>query len=422
MKQIREPHATVKEHPWNNVKSFYSTIRKQHTQHPIELVPLSPVLQGKQVQTAVEIHSLEAKTRLWFKFPATVQNAVTDLLDPFVTACVFLAMRVGCDVIVRGPVSKSLIENLSDFQQIWTKWYPDRYTHVKILPDSIVNEATQVPQKTAMMFSGGLDSCFTAWKHTIAAKTFPRRTPDAAILVHGFDIPLDDTRGFSNTLLKARQITDSIDLELIPVQYNFRQVVGDWEESHATALASCLHLFNRRFSAGLIASSHSYDALRFPWGSNPLTDTLLSSRQMKIFNDGGECSRWQKAASIAGWEPAVQHLRVCHKGRHKDENCGVCAQCLITALCFAATRHPIPDCLNVGSIQQTIKALQLLPIKPSGLLRIQALAAFARERGNTAPWVSDFEACCSFHENRLNQGAPMGSWMLFRRKWFKAFR
>ncbi len=96
------------------------------------------------------------------------------------------------------------------------------------------------------------------------------------------------------------------------------------------------------FSTGLIASSHAYDSLRFPWGSNPLTDPLLSSDRLQIINDGGECSRWEKAEAIAEWEPALKHLRVCHKGKQRDRNCGVCPNCLFTADVFRAGAGTAP--------------------------------------------------------------------------------
>ncbi|MBI9021229.1 MAG: hypothetical protein JEZ10_08260 [Verrucomicrobia bacterium] len=170
------------------------------------------------------------------------------------------------------------------------------------------------------------------------------------------------------------------------------------------------------FSTGLIASSHAYDSLRFPWGSNPLTDPLLSSDRLQIINDGGECSRWEKAEAIAEWEPALKHLRVCHKGKQRDRNCGVCPNCLFTAVAFAAAGETHPPALNVRTVEDAIKQLCDLPLKPMGVVRIEQMIAFAEERGNNARWLADLRACVRFHKKRLKLVKPLGKLLLLRNK------
>ena len=267
-----------------------------------------------------------------------------------------------------------------------------------------------------MMFSGGLDSCYTAWKHAVSKNTFPVKTPQSALFVLGFDIPAEEASFFHSYFPRAKEITDSISVDLIPLQCNFRNIIGDWEQSHGTALASCLHLFSGLFTTGLVASSHAYDSLRFPWGSNPLTDPLLSSDRLQIINDGGECSRWEKAAAIAEWEPATSHLRVCHKGKQKDRNCGGCSTCLLTALAFAVADRESPPVLNVSTIDHAVQQLYALPLKPMGVVRIDQMIAFAEARGNNATWLAELKACRRFHKKRLKLVKPLGKLMLLNKK------
>ncbi len=82
-------------------------------------------------------------------------------------------------------------------------------------------------------------------------------------MVHGFDIPLDESDDIRD-LQNSRAIVQSVGLELIPMACNFREFGGDWEDEHGAALASCLSVFGQGFSAGLIAGSHVYDACDSP--------------------------------------------------------------------------------------------------------------------------------------------------------------
>ena len=79
---------------------------------------------------------------------------------------------------------------------------------------------------------------------------------------------------------------------------------------HGAILASFLHLLAGGYSTGLVASSHAYETLRFPWGSNPLTDPMLASRSISIVHDGCDVTRWEKADLLADWETAMRRLRV----------------------------------------------------------------------------------------------------------------
>jgi hypothetical protein len=227
------------------------------------------------------------------------------------------------------------------------------------------------------------------------------------LFVLGFDIPVEEAQFFDSYYAKAKVLTDSIGIDLIPLQFNFRKIIVDWEMSHCTGLASCLHLFSGLFSIGLIASSHAYDSLRFPWGSNPLTDPLLSSDRLRIINDGGECRRWEKAAVVAGWEEAMKHLRVCYEGKQRDRNCGACSNCLLTAIGFAAAGKTPPPALNIRTIKGAVWQLFALPLKPMGVVRINQMITFAEEHNTTAPWLTLLRICSRFHKMRLKVLPPL---------------
>jgi hypothetical protein len=352
------------------------------------------------------------RKELWFRVPLEHLPSVTDLADPFVTAMIFPAMRSATDIRVHGSVSLSLLRNLDEFQAAWNCWRPDRYHAVNVIADEEVEWGVKASDKTVAAFSGGLDSCFSAWRHTKGDCGRLKRNLKAAVMVHGFDIPLHEPDVFSRAAEKSRAIVESVGLELIPMACNFREFGDDWEDEHGAALASCLSLFGKGFSIGLIAGSHVYNTLLFPWGSNPLTDPMLSSDSFSIIYDSAGMSRIQKAKGISEWEEAMRLFRVCWQGKHKDQNCGGCLRCIATALCFGAMGIEHPACLGVPSLDEGVRKLRRLRIKPVAVTRLEEILTTAKEGNVQASWVGTLEQCIRTkrkenrrYENKVRQGA-----------------
>ena len=76
-----------------------------------------------------------------------------------------------------------------------------------------------------------------------------------------------------------------------------------WEDSCGAQLAACLHLFSADFSHALIGGSDAYDELWLPWGTNPVTDHLLSGGRMAIVHDGAAFCRTDKIAFLRTCRP-----------------------------------------------------------------------------------------------------------------------
>ncbi len=365
--------------------------------------PQAPQQADNTVKLSATIESEEGSQKeLWFRVPSEHVPSVTELADPFVTAMLFPAMRNATDLRVHGSVSRSLLRNLDEFQAAWKCWRPDRYHAINVIADEEVTEDVEALDKAVAAFSGGLDSCFTAWRHTKGDCGRLERNLKAALMVHGFDIALHEPDVFSRAAENSRAIVESVGLEFIPMACNFRECGDDWEDEHGAALASCLSLFSKGFSTGLIAGSHVYNALRFPWGSNPLTDPMLSSDAFSIIYDAAGISRLQKAKGISEWEEAMRLLRVCWQGKHKDRNCGGCLGCIATALCFAAMHVKPPACLGVPSLDEGVRRLRTLPIKPVDVTRLEEVLATAKEAKVQASWVSGLERCVR-HKRKHNR-------------------
>jgi len=327
---------------------------------------------------------------LWYRVQAEHSSLLTKSCDPFVAATIFLAMSQGNDILVHGEVSPSLLQNLQEFQAVWSCWRPKHYQQVEITADieqeySVANRL----ERAISAFSGGLDSCFTAFRHSQRKCGRSQRPLQTGLMVHGWDIPLSMPEAFDRAMQKSRLALTSLGLELIPMATNFRNFKQNWEDVHGVAVASCLMLLQGGYSMALIPGSIPYHAsdLSWGWGSNPLTDPLTSSRTFPIIHDGGAFSRPAKLMQIAEWPEALQTLRVCWEGEQKDRNCGYCEKCIQAILTFRVLGLDLPPCFENDVTDREIARV----LDSQCLTEYVPILAFAKDRSISDSWVTTLE-------------------------------
>jgi hypothetical protein len=381
----------------------------------IALWPQGPRQAGDQLELAARLEQPgRASVLTWFRVGPGHRGKVAESADPFVLAALFPAMQSGRNLRVHGRVSPSLLGNLEDFQAAWHRWRPGRYTPIAVLAEEEADRDPGADDLAIFAFSGGLDSCFSAHRHTRGEAGRATRSLRAGVMVHGFDIPLDRPDDFASAAENSRRILDSIGIELIPVACNLKPVGSllgvDWEDSHGALIAACLHLVGGNVSAGLIASTHSFDDLQLPWGSNPLTDPMLSSAGFAVRNDGGRYSRREKAAAVAEWPEAMRRLRVCWQGQLKDRNCGECPTCVHTAVCFVINGSDPPESIPITSLECAAKCVGRWPLSPRMMWLFRELVNDAREAGIEDRWVDAMSRAirAGGRWDRLERRAP---WM-----------
>jgi len=329
--------------------------------------------------------------RLWFEVPETLQDRLLPGAAPFVIGMIFTIMRAGRPVRVRGAVPPSLLKNVDEFMAVWHAWHPDLYHRVDIVADTEIEEPRRPAAPAVSGFSGGLDSCYTAWWHHRGRAGRQRENLRAGVFVRGFDIPLSDVDGFARALRNNRQILDSVCMEVLPLATNFREQPIDWENSHASGLAACMALFRGRYATGLVASTFTYDVLGIKWGSTPLTDRLFSSDSFAVRNDAADVDRLAKVRFLADWPEAMRHMRVCWEGRARDANCCRCEKCIRTILAFRIVGRPQPPCFPHSVADDQIRSLR--PNQPVAAAALCNLLGHARAAGlENASWVKALAA------------------------------
>jgi hypothetical protein len=278
--------------------------------------------------------------QLWYRVLFPEGWRLTESLDPFVPVPLFEAMRSRLPLHVEGDVSPSLLANLEEFQRFWARWYPERFVPVDVTAEREHEQPAGEPG-AVMAFSAGLDSCFTAYRHAMGEAGRQGQTLRAGVMAHGFDIPIEDD-GYGAAADSAEAMLASVGVPLVRVATNVRHVEHAWDDAVGAAVASVLHLLQPNAQVGLVPGSMPPD-LQVLWGSNPISDPLLSSDPFRIVEDGPSITRPEKVKAIAEWPAAMEGLRVCWASPHRDRNCGRCGKCVRTIMCFRAVGVPIPS-------------------------------------------------------------------------------
>lgn len=335
---------------------------------------------------------------LWYQIPLEYEHLITHTCDPFVLATMFMAMSQGTNLVVHGEVSPSLLQNLAEFQAAWVIKKPNLYRLIDI--DAEVEKEPSNHRdldKVITTFSGGVDSCFTVFHHRADNSVKVKRSLQAGLMIHGLDIPLEQKEVFDSAVHKSKEILSSMGVDLITMATNLRQLIKlNWESVYVNALASCLSLLQRGYTAGLIPSGSFYQNLSVFNSSNPVTDHLLSSNSFRIIHDGAAFTRIDKIQAISNSPEVLQNLRVCWQGEKQDRNCCRCEKCIRSILGFRILGIDLPACFA-----QDVTESQILHLQAQGvqLEALEEILIEAKSAGISDNWVKVLDK--SIKRNRL---------------------
>jgi hypothetical protein len=281
-----------------------------------------------------------------------------DNFDGILCATVLHAMGERRNIRLHGPATREILRNLTEFQLAWWRWRPDVYQTVEIEADSVTIPRLR-DERSLSAFSGGVDSTFTLLRNNPQGP-IPRYGVDTVVLVHGFDVSLANSDALRELVDRTEPVRALTGTRLCIVRTNSMELrLQKWEDSCGAQLAACLHLFSSQFSHALIGSSDAYDELWLPWGTNPVTDHLLSGGQMAIVPDGAAFCRTSKIAWLSHVPAALRSLKVCWQGKDQGRNCGVCEKCVRTQLNLMAVGVTDVPCFDRRLDPRAIRELAI---------------------------------------------------------------
>lgn len=305
--------------------------------------------------------------RIYFDFSTPDDRPYPLRSRPFLLAFLVPAMQAGAPLELQVPVDAVTLGNLMEWQEAMASWRPETLKVVPLLAPGggLSQDRDRLGALTA--FSGGVDSNFTAWRNSRDANPprFRSTRLHAGLMIQGFDIPLAQPAVFERALGRSRAMLAGYGLKAYHLSNNLRlldKVPGcDWEKcTHGIWLAASLACYEPWFSQILIPSTYHYPVLRFPWGSNPITDPLFSSAGTTYWHEGAAYSKLSKMQGIAGLPTVQKYLRVCWEGEQLDRNCGKCFKCIATQICFQLCGIDHPEAFPAPC---TIDQVAHMPVK-----------------------------------------------------------
>jgi hypothetical protein len=249
-------------------------------------------------------------------------------------------MLYGGEVTVHGTVSRRILANMERINDFWVSLDPSLYKKVLFRAGNVIaNRRPSEERRSIALFSGGMDSSYMLLKHKNGLDGFNNTSLSAAVLIQGCDIPLNRKSEFDEAYRKGQETCSALGIPLYRISTTAKTQRTNWEMMFNLIVTNVLHCFDE-YQVGLFAADIDYsmfcekDILR--WGSNPVTNAMLSSDFMDILPVGDEATRSQKALLIAQNKVMTQNLRVCWQSDRFHSNCGHCNKCVRTILNFYA--------------------------------------------------------------------------------------
>lgn len=265
---------------------------------------------------------------------------------PFLVGCFVPAMHFGeRRIALDAPVCPQLVEGLADAMALIGHWGGAAYRPLEIQAPKLGGVQFPEPDRcAALLMSGGVDS-FAALRTNRLG--YPLSHPGAVrecLFIHGFEIGGVVRRGMKYPVYeRARRalgpVMEAAGTRLVPLYTNVRHLCDDrdlWLGKFCGAvLAAGGHAFASRWHTLFIGSSYPVSEL-VPCGTHPLLEPNCASHDLRIVHKDLHLSRLDKIRLVAGWDVALQHLRVCLANVPDRLNCGECEKCLRTMTGLAA--------------------------------------------------------------------------------------
>ena len=280
--------------------------------------------------------------QLWFSFPKEYAGYVTHRADGFATALLPLAMILGEDLEVCGPVDFRLAHGLQEYLKVQSAWKPKQFKPVRLSCPVLDERRDDVTLGgVGCAFSGGIDSFHTLWSHLLINEPNPRYRISHALIINGFDSDsdLDDTGSFNRIREAYEPVMKKHGVELLVSRTNILQFIDPWilKQAFGAIVTSSALVLGRLLARFYIPSSYKFTDLGlYPEGSHLMLDGLLCTETMEIIHDGAHLTRVEKTAVVAQWPDTHARLRVCFNqtnvadGSNVIENCCLCEKCIRT--------------------------------------------------------------------------------------------
>jgi hypothetical protein len=295
-------------------------IKLRHRKERIEISSISHEVIGGTHCLRADVNGSD----LWFKSKRQLRPSA----EAFASAMLVPALHMGADIFMEDPLTPSWMSNTGRLMSIFGGWM--KRPAINIHSRLAEREASWSGEKTAIFFSGGLDSFFTVLRGPFVK--------DMLVLLQGFDFTLQDEDGLKTSEETLGLVCKTVGAEPVVIKTNMREHPvfnrASWELTHGGALASCGYAL-KDVGRLVISSSYHYSQ-DFPWGSHWRTDPLWSSKGFEVVHWDASYKRPEKLKAIVDEPLLKEHLRVCWDRGSARLNCSRCEKCVRTMVTLEA--------------------------------------------------------------------------------------
>ncbi len=278
---------------------------------------------------------------------------------PFILNVISLVWISGKTYYV-DEMDAELHESLKRVKKVFNTMYPNTSWEGELKVGRLIKHT--IPRdssKTALLFSGGIDSMATALNHLDKQQLL--------ITAWGhWDLPLGNTDLWHTRSKKIKQFANQFGNESSILRSNYTSMlnylhlstlspeINKWRlgavEGLGWAGLTAPILLSKGYDTLRIASSHTW-SYPYPSAASPFIDNNLRFCGLRILHDQFDYTRLMKIQFIHQMVCTTgikkPFLKICSLEKQEDRNCHGCRKCLTTILCFRALGiDPRPYGLN----------------------------------------------------------------------------
>jgi len=241
-------------------------------------------------------------------------------------------------------LDKDFFESIRDFKKGYINMYPMLSFDGDLIISKLVDNTYNQENKTAMFFSGGVDSFFSLISHI-------RKKP-SLVTIWGSDIFFNDIEGWNNVKDQVLATSGKINVNYVFIKSCFRLFLEEkslnelvekskdkWWHGFQHGIGLIGHVapyaYKKKLKTVYIASSFTIeDKGNITCASDPTIDNCLRFCGCKIVHDGYQLSRQEKIKKICEFAEKNKikiDLRVCWVSKG-GRNCCKCEKCYRTIL------------------------------------------------------------------------------------------
>lgn len=303
-----------------------------------------------RVQAEVTLEVGATHEILFISVPRQQKDWIRPDPNAFMIGTAMAAMWHGeAHMAIEGAVDPQLRSRLTMAMRLLSHWHQIPFRPVEILAPSTARPLRDTSASTTALFlSGGVDSMAALhWNTQQYEKGDPRRV-GVAFFVHGLDVGDPNKRDrpdiWVHTIETLSILCRELDVELVPVRVNFRNLAKSWrfyaKWQFASLLAAIAHAASSRIHRCIIAPDNALEYTRHPHGSHPWLNGYFGADFLEIITgDMEQFTRLEKIRFLSQWPDALDAIRVCWDTTAIAEdhvNCGRCPKCIRTMLEFLA--------------------------------------------------------------------------------------